>query len=124
MTVQHIRIPVDISAAGSGSKTLGQYLSGKLLAIGIDYHASIDAGTDVVVSVSSPSGPAQTLLTVTDNKTDGWYYPRAGAVLPANTAITNSFVQIPFAGLLSVSVAQGGSSALSPGVTVDIYYEA
>ncbi len=123
MSVNHLRIPVNTGTDGAGTATLSQYLTGELLAIGIDYHASADAGTDVTVSVSTPTGPAQTLLTVSNSKTDGWYYPRAAAVLPANSAITNSFVKIPFAGKLSVVVADVGGTALAPGVTVDIFYE-
>lgn len=122
--VEHIRLVVNTAATtGIGSAALTQYLTGKLLAIGLDYHADIDAGTDVTVSVSSPSGPTQTLLTVSNNKTDGWYYPRAGAVSTANSAITDSAVEIPFAGLLSVAVADAGATAHTPGVTVDIFFE-
>ena len=123
MSVNHLRISVNTGTDGAGAATLSQYLTGELLAIGIDYHADADAGTDVVVSVSSPAGPTQTLLTVSNSKTDGWFYPRAAAVVPANTAITNSAVKIPFAGKLSVAVAQAGATALTPGVTVDIFYE-
>lgn len=123
MSVNHLRIPVSTATDGTGSATLSQYLIGELLAIGIDYHADADAGTDVVVSVSSPAGPAQTLLTVSNSKTDGWFYPRVGAVVPANTAIADSAVEIPFAGKLSVAVAGAGGAALTPAVTVDIFYE-
>lgn len=120
--VEHIRIAVNTVSAGTGSAALTQYLTGKLLAIGIDYHADANAGTDVVVSVSSPSGPTQTLLTVSNSKTDGWFYPRAGAVTTGNVAITDSAVEIPFAGLLAVAVADAGA-ALTPAVIVDIFFE-
>lgn len=124
MAVNHVRIPVDIPATtGVGSTTLSQPLEGKLLAVGLNYHASADAGTDVVVSVTDPAGPVHTLLTVSNNKTDGWYYPRAAATTSALVAITNSHVEIPFAGYLSVAVADGGASALAPCVTADIYFE-
>lgn len=123
MSVNHLRIPVNTATDGTGSETLSQYLTGELLAIGIDYHADADADTDVTVSVSSPAGPAQTLLTVSNSKTDGWYYPRGGAVTTANVAITGSACEIPFAGKLSVAVAQAGGTALTPAVTVDIFYE-
>lgn len=120
--VNVLPLAVNSNASGDGSATDGVYRIGKLLAVGLDYHASAAAGTDVTVSVADPSGPAQTLLAVTDNKTDGWYYPRAGAVTPANAAITNSAVEIPFAGNLKVTVAQAGG-ALTPAVTAYLYFE-
>ena len=124
MSVNHLRIYVNTGTDGAGTATLSHHENGgKLLAIGISYHASIDAGTDVTVSVSNSVGPAQTLLTVSNSKTDGWFYPRAAAVLPANSAITNSFVEIPFAGRPSAAVTGAGGTALAPGVTVDIFYE-
>ncbi len=123
MSVNHLRIPVNTGTDGAGTATLSQYLTGELLAIGIDYHADAHANTDVVVSVSSPAGPAQTLLTVSNAKADGWFYPRAGAVTAANAAITGSAVEIPFAGKLSVAVTDAGGTALTPAVTVGIFYE-
>lgn len=120
--IDFLTLSVDTAAGGSGDTTDGSARAGQLLAIGIDYHGSADAGTDVVVSCANPAGPALTLLTVSNNKTDGWYYPRAGAVSAANVAITDSHVPMPFYGNLKVAVAQAGG-ALAGAVNVTIFYD-
>jgi hypothetical protein len=117
-----VQLSVDSAADGAGAATDAVVRSGRILAGGIDYHASAAAGTDVVISVVNPAGPALSILTVTNNKTDGWYYPRAGAVSPANAAITNSAVPIPFHGNLQVAVAEAGG-ALVGAVKVTIFYD-
>lgn len=123
MSIQFVTLAVASSdGSGDGSVTDAVYRSGKLLAIGLDFASGTDAGCDTVVSVDSPAGPALTLLTVSNSKTDGWFYVRGGAVLPANTAITDSHVPIPFFGKLKVVVAQAGASVTLP-VTATIFYE-
>lgn len=100
------------SASGSSSATVGV---GELVALHVDY-TSQPATTDV--TITSPSSPStRTLLTVSNNATDGYYFPSdllddstgadiTGAAKPA-------FVQ---AGVLTVAVAQG--DAATNGVTV------
>lgn len=117
-----VTLDVSTSGGGSGTKTDTVTRHGRLLAIGLDYHASADAGTDVTVSVTDQIGPALTLLAVSNSKTDGWFYPRAGAVTTANVAITGSAELIPFYGKLQVDVAQAGG-ALSPAVRVTLFIE-
>lgn len=118
-----VTLTADTNASGVGSAQDVAARFGKLLAIGLDYHADIDAGTVVTVTVENGPGPALTLLTRTASKTDDWFYVREAAVLPANTAITNSAVEIPFYGNLKVAVSGAGATPLTGGVKATIFYE-
>ena len=106
MTVRAYQITATASgAAGSatGSGTSSAPVMGELLAVYLDY-TDLPATTDVTLAHVTP---ARTLLTVTNNATDGWYTPRASAVDSTNTAITGSFTEIPLAGYVTVTIAQG-----------------
>lgn len=123
MSIQFLTLTVAASSSGgAGSVTDPVTRSGRILAIGLDFASATDAGCDTTVSVTGAIGPAQTLLTVTDSKTDGWFCPRLGAVTAANVAIAGSAVEIPFFGQLTVTVAQAGASVTAP-VAATIYYE-
>lgn len=123
MTVQFVTLAVPASdGSGNGSVTDTVYRTGKILAIGLDFASGTDAGCDTTVSVDSPAGPALDLLTVSNSKTDGWFYPRGSAVTTANAAITDSEEPIPFFGKLKVTVAQAGNAVTLP-VRVTIFYE-
>ena len=117
-----VQLSVDSAADGAGAATDTVARSGQIVAVGIDYHAGTAVGTDVVISVANRAGPALPILTVTNNKTDGWYYPRASAVSPTNAPITNSHVPIAFHGQLSAAVAEAGG-ALTAAVKVVIFYD-
>ena len=75
MALDFITLQVNSIADGSGAATDPATRSGEITAIALDYAATAAAGTDVVVSCANSPGPALAILTVTDNKTDGWYYP-------------------------------------------------
>lgn len=70
------------SAAGvAGSATANTnstiILTGRVLAIYIRYNDSPPAGTtDVIIATAGTNAPANTLLTLTDAATDGWFYVR------------------------------------------------
>jgi hypothetical protein len=54
-------------------------LRGRITAVYIKYNGSPPAGTtDVTIATlgTSPSPPANTILTLTNAATDGWFYPR------------------------------------------------
>lgn len=122
MALDFITLQVNSIADGSGQATDVATRSGEILAIALDYAATAAAGTDVAVSCVNGPGPTLAILTVTDNKTDNWYFPRAGAVSPANAAIANSAVPMPFHGNLRVAVAQVGG-AIAGAVKATIFYE-
>lgn len=91
------------SASGTGDTTP---LSGELISVHLDYHASAPGGT-TDVTVTELGGAARTFLTRTNSATDGTFYPRvllddtAGADL---TAIYGTFAVAGHS--LRVSVAQ------------------
>lgn len=122
MALDFVTLTVNTAADGSGAASDAVIRSGEILAVGLDYDPGAAAGTDVVLSCANGPGPALTILAANDNKTDGWYYPRAGAVSPANVAIAGSAVSIPFHGNLRVAVAQAGG-ALAGAVKATIFYE-
>ena len=121
--ITSIRATIDTDGSGVGAWTDAVRRHGRLLAIGVAYHASIDAGTDVTVTCTSAIGATQTLLFTENNKTDAWYYPRAATTTAALVAITNSFTEIVFDGTFAIAVAQAGATPRTPGVTVDIVFE-
>jgi hypothetical protein len=54
-------------------------LKGRVSAAYVQYNGSPPAGTtDLTIATlgTSPSPPANTILTITDAATDGWFYPR------------------------------------------------
>ncbi len=105
------------SAVGSGSLALPL---GKLVAIYLNYHASAPATTDV--TITSPGNPAtQTFLTVSNNATDGWYFPKEQDMDNTGAAITGSYSDPLVHNNLLMAVA--GSDALTDAVEATVYVE-
>lgn len=108
-----------VTAAGSagsatGSATTGKPLAGKLLAVHLDYSASMAATSDVTLTCTI-QGKALTLLTVSDNATDGWYFPRTQADSDAGAGLTFDGTRVvpvafPLAGYVSAAVAQANAN--------------
>ena len=99
-------------------------VNGQLYAVYLDYHASAPATTDVTVVLNE--APSATILTVTDNATDGWYFPREQVHSNAGAGLTYDGTRAvaeppPVAGKLAVNIAQ--SNALTACVTAYIYIE-
>lgn len=103
------------SATGTGTLAFKVDM-GAIDAIKIDYHASAPATTDVTIS-EVDGKLEQTLLAVTDNATDGTYYPR-------HAIHDNAGAEISGAGLYTVEgqiqVAVAGCDALTNAVVVHI----
>jgi len=112
----------DGSASGSGRTEYP--VNGRLYGVYLDYHASAPGTTDV--TVAQTEAPTATLLTVSNNATDGWRFPReqvhnnAGAGLTYDGTRTVSEAP-PVAGNLTVSVA--GANALAACVTAYLFIE-
>ena len=106
---------LEITCSGSdgsatGSATTKGTITGKVLAVHLDYSASQPATTDVVVATAH--APVNTILTVSDNKTDGWYYPRHQMDSEAGAALTYDGTHpvnepVPVDDQITVSVDQG-----------------
>lgn len=110
--------------AASASVSVYPRPGGRLYAVYLDYHASAPSTTDV--TISQAEAPEATLLTVSDNKTDGWYFPRQQVCGTDGSALTydgsHAIVEpFPMTGGLAVTVAQG--DALTGCVTAYLYIQ-
>lgn len=116
-----LELKVTTDGSGAGTATAANLRQGFIEAINLDYAASADAGTDV--TITSIEGPGQdlTILTVSNNKTDGWYYPRTVAHTLAGVAQASYEIKVPFKGYLRLAVAQGGAT-VTDCVTATIFY--
>jgi len=100
-------IPITVSAGGAATVYSTKPLDGTLQMIRVVI-GTLAAGAVDLTFTDDVTG--QALLTITNLAGTTDYYPRGAAVNPANTAITNSFVEIPITGRVKIVVAQGGVS--------------
>jgi hypothetical protein len=103
------------SAAGTTAST--RPVNGRLLAVYVDF-TSQPATTDVTIT---STGPTQSLLTLTNVNTDGWYYPRVLLQGITGANLTTVYDALPIAAYVSVAVAQG--DAITDGVVVTLLVE-
>lgn len=61
-----------VSTATSPTKQV----AGRVVAIGVTYTDSPPATTDVTVRTKGKHGPVQTVLSLANANTDGWFYPQ------------------------------------------------
>jgi hypothetical protein len=85
--------------------------NGKLYALYLDYGSTVTSITNVTLALTTP---VLTLFTVSDNSSDGWYWPRETAVTQSGTAYgsTAGVLPFPIVGDLRLSV-----SSSTPSVT-------
>lgn len=123
--ISQVTVSVTTVAAGTGSASTTVPVDGRVLAIHLDYHADAAAGTDVVITAEPK---AQSILSVSNNKADGWYYPRVSVHKAADGTVltyddTHPVAEAPvMMGPITVTVAEAGA-ALSPAVTATILFE-
>lgn len=98
--------------AATGNETVisERPLNGHVKAVYIKYAVTPNALTDVTVQTINE--PAKTLLTVTDNATNGWFYPREVINDPTGADVTYDgtnevYEPIPVSDHISFTVAQG-----------------
>lgn len=105
-----------VAAGSPGSATANQtctaVVNGKLLGIYVQYLDSPPATTDVTISTlgTSPAAPALTLLTLTDQATSKWVFPRALAQSEAGANLTGWYVELPICDLIKVTIAQANAN--------------
>lgn len=107
--IRTITIPVTTTggagvAAGTG--TSDNVVSGEVLGVYLNFHASAPATTDTTISTVGGGPPSYNLLAVSNSATDAYFAPRAGAVSAANAAITDSHTPFVVADRLKVVLAQ------------------
>lgn len=118
-----LELKATTDGSGNGTATAANQRQGWIEAIDVDYASSADAGTDVTISCVDGPGRDITILTLSNNKTDGWYYPRAVAHSPAGAAQSSYEVKIPFKGFLRLSIAQGGATVTDCATVTILYSE-
>jgi hypothetical protein len=105
------------AGSASGSAILAAPLS-ELVAMYVDYHASAPATTDL--TLTAPGNPASvTVLTLTNNATDGWYYPKAQKHDNTGSAVTGDYADPVVHSHLNLALAQ--CDALTDAVVVTFY---
>ncbi len=103
------------SATGSGTTPA---LTGFLLDVYLNFHASAPATTDTTIAYDEPD--LGNVLVVSNSATDALIAPRQKVVDNANSAITNSHVPFPLNGALTISLAQ--CDALTGALVATIRY--
>jgi len=105
-----------VAVGGNGVATANQtstaILNGVLYGIYVKYLDSPPAGTtDVTIATAGVgnSAPAQTLLTITDAATDGWFYPRVNIDTDAGAAIATQYDRFAVDDLIKVTIAQANA---------------
>lgn len=98
------------AGTSSGSGRTPELVAGAILAVHLDYSASMAATSDVTIQEAHNS-PALPVLTVNNNATDGWYYPRVTVDNVADGAdIAGPADYQNVADYLSVAVAQANNN--------------
>jgi len=110
--------PLVITCAGSDGSAVGNAVTknvvrGRVLAVHLDYGTGQAATSDV--TIATVNAPVNTLLTVTDSNTDGWYYPRHQVHSEAGAGLTYDDTRkvqeaVPVCDHIKVSVAQGNDT--------------
>ena len=108
----------DGAAVGNGVSL--NVISGRVLAIHLDYHASAPATTDV--TVTELDAPTQTILSEANVNTDGWYYPRQRSHDNAGDDQPVEVVE-PFVMNDHLKVAVAGCNALTGAVVATVLWE-
>jgi hypothetical protein len=104
------------AGSATGTKSSDGSIRGHLFAVHLDYASGISTTTDITLSLSSPS---LTVLALTNNYTDTWYYPAVQQTGSDGSAISGAYDRMPLSGRLAASIAD--SSAVDV-VTVTVWY--
>jgi len=109
MSLELVKLVVAVAAgASTGSGTFSPFPSGYLEEVYLDYGQTSAATCVTIVE----SGRSQPILAVSNNQTNGAYYPRAIAVGTANGSFGSTGVlPIPVVNPLTVSVTGGNVAA-------------
>ena len=122
---------IKVTTAGTAGAAVGATnsdaaITGRILAIAIDYHASTPATADVTITERIVTTDRQTIHVETDSTTDVVRYPRRAVEDNAENTVTydgTNEIYEPYVvnGQIRVAVAQG--DALTDAVVVTVIYE-
>jgi hypothetical protein len=97
------------AGAAENNTSYDTTIKGRIKAVYVDYKDSPPATTDVIVKTLgvSPKAPTQTILSLADNNTSGWYYPVQQLHTTAGAAIAATYNDgIPVDDKINISIAQ------------------
>lgn len=114
-----ISVPVaGVAGSASGSASSKIPANGKIAAVYVKYTGQPALTTDVEVKTAGNNSPAQSILTLINKNTDGWFYPQALLHKSDGTALTTTD-EFPVDDYLIVTVAQGDPGSVDVWVLVE-----
>jgi hypothetical protein len=123
MDIRRETISALTATGGAGAATAtatSSPINGIIRAVYLDYQDSPPGTTDVTL-VEDGTAPVQTVLSVANAATDGWFYPMAQGVLNSTgAAITNQGTLVVVNRPLTLTIAQANND---DGVIATIIYE-
>jgi hypothetical protein len=111
--------PLQTSAASGGAGvatgtiTSGSQISGRVVGAYVKYLDSPPAGTaDVVIETAGVNHPVETILSIANAATDGWFYPKTASHLnTSGAAIANEYQNgVPVQDAVKVTLAQANDN--------------
>ena len=109
--------PIESGAAVGGagvatiSKTMGVDAIGLLLSVYVEYTGDKPGTTDVLVETlgADPVAPAETLLSLVDKVTDGWFHPRLLIDTNLGVEVANVYDYFAVMDKVKVTLAQANT---------------
>ena len=106
------------NGSATGNTTTNHPYGGRLVAVGLDFHASAPAST--VVTITEVNGQARTLFAAPAGATDITYYPTVQLCNAIGGALTD-VAHVPFHDKVKATVTL--SNALTACVVAYLYFE-
>jgi len=103
------------AGAASGSQESDGAIRGHVYAMHLDYAPSISTTTDMTLALGSP---ALTVLSLSDNYTDAWYYPAVQQTGSSGSG-TSTYDRLPISGRLTATVAETAATTV---LTVTVWW--
>lgn len=110
---------VGSNGSATANTTTAQPINGLVVGVYVKYNDSPPATTDITIATSGDQAPAETILTLTDKNTNGWFYPRYTAQTQLGVDLSTANTEIP---LLcdKVKVTIAGANAAD---NVDVWFK-
>ena len=121
MSLSFINLNVTNDTSGDGSEMGAAVACGLIEAVSVEYHASIDVGTDVTIAVPGLGSGVGYLeiLVLANQRVSGWWYPRALACDGAGAAhAPEQMAKLAFFGNIRAVVADAGATPYTTKITV------
>jgi len=115
-----------LAGSATGSGITDAAVTGKILALYINYHASTPATADVVITEMRGSTALQTIWTETNSTTDIVRYPNTPAQDNAENNVTydgTNEIYIPFVTNSKINAAVAQADALTDAVVIEVRYD-